>query len=538
MKSRSTIPSTIKIAGGILSMAKQNKIIPILSFILFLVPASAFHQGNKTGKPDFERYEWNEINDDAKWAPRAGLQVVELNKRFYLMGGRTPIDPAILPVPGASTIWGDVWMSRNKGRSWRQILNTETEGHWPARAYFQAVTKGKYMYVLGGQNFNIIDNPACAFLPPGVECDPAQIPSSDFFNDVWRSKDGRHWKQMTDNAGWSGRAGLSAVVFNGEIYVMGGSVNDDSSITPEGPARIYYNDVWKSRDGRHWQLLRKNAPWEPRAGAVVVVKDNYLYLIGGEDGFLCENPADPALRCPPYFNDVWRSKDGRHWQLVTPAADWAPRPGHQVVVANDQFVLFGGFGLSSDPADPFKPSNPMDIWVSKNGRQWKQVGNAPWNAADPGDIKYDFDALVVDRGWRKAVPEIYTFGGDRETFNFFDPVNYLRVDNDVWRYSMNWKQEDPAPPIACFKLSQNTPNPFKNETKISYVLPEAGFAVMRIYNAYGIFVCEPVSKYQDAGEQSVIWEGRGQNNQKMGPGMYYLKLWFGNQSKTIRIIKE
>ena len=30
---------------------------------------------------------------------------------------------------------------------------------------------------------------------------------------------------------------------------------------------------------------------------------------------------------------------------------------------------------------------------------------------------------------------IFSFGGDRETFNFFDPFNYLNVDNDVWNFS-------------------------------------------------------------------------------------------------------
>ena len=78
----------------------------------------------------------------------------------------------------------------------------------------------------------------------------------------------------------------------------------------------------------------------------------------------------------------------------------------------------------------------MDVWVSKNGRNWKQVSDAPWNAAGPEDIKYDFDALVVwDGKGRGRWPSILTFGGDRETFNFFDPFNYLNVDNDVWRFA-------------------------------------------------------------------------------------------------------
>ena len=75
----------------------------------------------------------------------------------------------------------------------------------------------------------------------------------------------------------------------------------------------------------------------------------------------------------------------------------------------------------------------MDVWVSRDGANWEQVSDSPWNATSPGDIKYDFDALEV-RTWRG--PAILTFGGDRETFNFTDPDNYLRVDNDVWRFAM------------------------------------------------------------------------------------------------------
>jgi hypothetical protein len=175
-----------------------------------------------------------------------------------------------------------------------------------------------------------------------------------------------------------------------------------------------------------------NAPWAPRAGAIAVKKNGYIYLLGGEDGFVCL-PSSP--RCPPYYNDVWRSRNGSDWELVTASAEWPSRPGHQVVVLNNYFVLFGGFGLSIDPGDPFKPSNPMDVWVSKNGKHWVQVSDSPWNAATPGEIKYDFDALVIREGWFRGRSSIYTFGGDRETFDFMDLNNYLNVDNDVWRFS-------------------------------------------------------------------------------------------------------
>jgi hypothetical protein len=378
-------------------------------------------KSNGNDRNNFKHWSWEEVNNNASWSARAGLQVLNHQNQFFLFGGRTPLDLASLPfpVPGASTIWGDAWKSDDYGATWDNILQTDDEAHWPARAYFQAVSKGNFMYILGGQNFNIVENPVPPNLPPFYA-------QSEFFNDVWRSVDGINWIKMTQHAEWDARAGLSAVVFNNEIYVMGGSVNDDSSITPTGPARIYYNDVWKSEDGANWEEITDNAPWAPRAGGVAVVKDGYLYMIGGEDGFIC-----PGVPEGCYFNDVWRTQDGSDWELVNESCAWSARPGHQVVVAQNRFVLYGGFGLGPDINIP---ANPMDVWISNNGSVWKNVSNAPWNATNPSEIKYDFDAVVVE-GEKNNSDMIFSFGGDRETFNFFDPFNYLNVDNDVWNFS-------------------------------------------------------------------------------------------------------
>jgi hypothetical protein len=371
---------------------------------------------------DFESYTWNEISSGGYWDPRAGLQTVELDGRFYLLGGRTPNPPMMpFPIPGDSQIWSDVWVSDDSGVSWSNILSSGLESHWAPRAYFKAVTVEEYIYVLGGQDFEVQPTGCPPFLPPDV-CPPFAS-QSQFFNDVWRSKDGVDWEIMTSDAGWSPRAGLSATVLNGEIYVLGGSVNDDSSIIGGPPLRVYFNDVWKSKDGRTWQPLTDAAPWAKRAGAELVTKGEYLYLLGGEQGFLCGPEPDCEL---PYFNDVWRSKDGIAWELVTPSADWSARPGHQCGVIRGRFVCFGGFGL---------PENPVDVWVSEDGAEWQLLSSPPWNARSGEDIKYDFDIIVTDPDNVNPGPAIYTFGGDRETFDFEDPLNYLRVDNDVWRFT-------------------------------------------------------------------------------------------------------
>ena len=209
---------------------------------------AASGQARGGGATDFGSYDWTVVKPNtppgpSSWAARAGLQAVELRNSVFVMGGRTPLEPLALPglpfpIP-LSIIWQDVWRSDDRGATWAQV--TPSAG-WPARAYFQAVTKGGEMFVLGGQNFKA---------GPGAGCAPGQPSCSDFFNDVWSSRDGTDWKQLTPHAGWETRAGLSAIVHRGQIYVLGGSQNDDASTVPGAPpSRKYFNDVWKSKDGR------------------------------------------------------------------------------------------------------------------------------------------------------------------------------------------------------------------------------------------------------------------------------------------------
>ena len=121
-----------------------------------------------SGFEKFELYEWTEINDDAAWGPRAGLETVALGRSFYLMGGRTPnpyVPPPEGPIPGDSEILGDVWRSDYRRATWELILETDDSDHWPARAHHEAVAKNGRIFVLGGQNFGLIPNPECDFDP-------------------------------------------------------------------------------------------------------------------------------------------------------------------------------------------------------------------------------------------------------------------------------------------------------------------------------------------------------------------------------------
>jgi hypothetical protein len=226
-------------------------------------------------------------------------------------------------------------------------------------------------------------------------------------------------------------------VHDGAIFVLGGSQGDDASTG--GSGRILFHDVWMSRDGREWIEVTSDAPWAPRAGAAVVSKDGFIYLLGGERGFTCG--FDPTSPCQPattslYFNDVWRSRDGRAWELVTSSAGWSPRPGHQCAVVINQIVCFGGYG--EVPGVPAIPANPADMWTSRDGRTWTELSGPaapPWNGAGPDAMRYDFDALAVSGLGGGLTPSIMTFGGDRERFGLPAAANAFLIENDVWKMS-------------------------------------------------------------------------------------------------------
>lgn len=204
-------------------------------------------------------------------------------------------------------------------------------------------------------------------------------------------------------------------------------------------------------------------------------------------------------------------------------------------------VLFGGFNL--DPGFPFsfEAFNPMDIWISKDGIDWVQTPGTPWNATNMGDIKYDFDAIVVPGTKKNSLPAIITVGGDRETFNFFDPFNYLRVDNDVWRFypltniEKEGKEKDNK---SVDLLVKAYPNPFKYDCNFEYDIPEQGRVSVKIYSMKGYLVKRLYDQNTQAGSLSLNWDGNDESGRKVKEGMYYVKTEYKERSEVNIVVRK
>jgi transglutaminase-like putative cysteine protease len=88
---------------------------------------------------------------------------------------------------------------------------------------------------------------------------------------------------------------------------------------------------------------------------------------------------------------------------------------------------------------------------------------------------------------------------------------------------------------------QNYPNPFNAGTKIRYILPQTDRVTITIYNSLGQIIQYLLyNNLQEAGEHSVIWNGRSLNGIFITSGVYFYRITTGNgltQTKRMVFIK-
>ncbi|HWA32630.1 MAG TPA: hypothetical protein VG737_00800 [Cyclobacteriaceae bacterium] len=171
-----------------------------------------------------------------------------------------------------------------------------------------------------------------------------------FRNDLWVSRDGKVWEQLTAKAAWMPRRGQTMTEFQGKLWLFGGTPDPEENDTNK-----IMNDIWSSDDGIAWTKISDNAPWRPRKHPEAVVFKDQLWLMGGID-----------------HADVWRSGDGKTWTQVTEKAPWETRSDFGLKVYNNLMFVFGGRG--GNPARDFN-----DVWYSIDGSDWRlQTEHAPW----------------------------------------------------------------------------------------------------------------------------------------------------------------
>ena len=86
------------------------------------------------------------------------------------------------------------------------------------------------------------------------------------------------------------------------------------------------------------------------------------------------------------------------------------------------------------------------------------------------------------------------------------------------------------------KLNQNMPNPFNPTTTISFEMKNEGQAKIDIYNAKGQLVIVLIDGEAKVGLNEIIWNGKDQNNRKVGSGVYFYRLTTKDYSEIKKAI--
>ena len=84
---------------------------------------------------------------------------------------------------------------------------------------------------------------------------------------------------------------------------------------------------------------------------------------------------------------------------------------------------------------------------------------------------------------------------------------------------------------AVYSLSPNYPNPFNPTTTIDYSIPKSGNVELVIFNLAGQKVRTLVNEHRTAAFYKVVWDGRNNNGESVGSGLYFYRIQSGSFSK-------
>jgi hypothetical protein len=151
---------------------------------------------------------------------------------------------------------------------------------------------------------------------------------NNYYNDIWTSADGVHWNKESEKVPFSGGSGQQFIVFNNKLYMLD-------------------NDVWVSEDGFHWSKVTEKITNATLFGYAPIVFDNKIWLLG-------------CNRNGQFASKVYVSENGKNWEEQD--APWSPRGGIAATVFNGKLYMTGGkYGGLKNGETEFVYSN--DVWA-------------------------------------------------------------------------------------------------------------------------------------------------------------------------------
>jgi len=96
-----------------------------------------------------------------------------------------------------------------------------------------------------------------------------------------------------------------------------------------------------------------------------------------------------------------------------------------------------------------------------------------------------------------------------------------------------------GPAVRSFvnALGGNAPNPFRDETSISYSVAGPSHVALRIFDVTGRRVSTLEDRVLPSGEFRTRWDGRNDQGRSVASGVYFYRIDIGGWSRTERLVK-
>jgi Tol biopolymer transport system component len=320
--------------------------------------------------------------------------------------------------------------------------------------------------------------------------------------------------------------------------LIGAEGGNDAAWSPEGEKiafdamEDYYHINWWTRNiysvpasGGARTLIRFNAhhaSWNP-AGNKVAFDDNYGYI---------------ATKDINTGNETFITSFGDR-------PSWSP---------NGQYIAFdgaswigGGIWLIELDTSGVPIGWPVQIATSGYGPTWKnnskEIVFIDWPDGNPDLYSIEVTGGVATKiagrqgGFDKGdYDPAYSNDGQFLAWSRFtdEVLNPVTQNN-------NPKTNTGVPMLSNYHatLEQNYPNPFREETRISFRITASTLVRLDIYNMSGQRVHTLLTKTFDEGNYTVSWNGRGKNGNKFPAGtyIYHLQTRTGALSGRMNIIE-
>jgi hypothetical protein len=204
------------------------------------------------------------------------------------------------------------------------------------------------------------------------------------------------------------------------------------------------------------------------------------------------------------------------------------------------------FQLTANYNDNYSGNTPQSVFASETlnlhwtNNEWCGfVFNTAFSYNGTDNLIFEFrwqgddNGSVYVKGW-------YPPGGYRVLDGFSltsltgtirDYMNSIRI-----YFTPLAIKENPVSQLDRGFLISSQPNPFQEQTTISYQLPKSSQVTITLYNSSGDLVNTLIDQKQEKGFHSVNWNGKDKLGQELGGGMFFCRLKTEYYTMTKRII--